>query len=83
MFYCFAVGIYKISGVLGTHAFKLFAEYFNVFRSPTLIMTGNSANTDVVVHGFLKFFVSFIIVNTLAEIKKIKDLKAPFAVFFH
>ena len=76
-------GVYKIVGMLRTHAFKLFSENFNIFSSPAFIMTGRTTNFDVVVHGFFKFVIPLAAVNVFAEIKKIKDLNAPFALFFY
>ena len=63
--------------MLGAYAFKFFSENFNVFGSPAFIVTGGTADFDMVIHSFLKFLVLFITVNPFTEIKIIKDLDTP------
>lgn len=52
MFYSFIVEIYKIVGMLKTHAFKPFSIDFNIFGSPSFIMAGGFTDFNVVVYGF-------------------------------
>ena len=82
MFYSFIVEIYKIVGMLKTHAFKSFSIDFNIFVSPSFIMAGGFTDFNVVVYSFFLIPHPLFTVNTLVEIQKTKDLKVSSAVFF-